>query len=450
MTAAGLDPPHDRRPAVGAITHRRVLAIALPMTLAYLSTPLLGVVDTTVIGRLGSAPLLGAVALSSTLFSFVFTAFNFLRMGTTGLTAQALGAGEAPEVGALLARTLIFSALAGLALIALQGPLLWAALALMGAGADVNDGVRAYFAIRILAAPFTLANYAILGWFLGLGRAGIGLLLQTLLNGLNIALSVWFVLGLGWGVEGVALATAIAEAAAAAAGLALVAGVHGRSALAPLALVLDPARFRRLFTVNRDIMVRTLALAFTFVFFMSQSARQTELVLAANAVLMNFFLVAGYFLDGFAVAAEQLVGMAVGARARELARRAIGLSLGWGMALGAVTSLALLLAGPWIIDVMTTSAPVRAAAREFLPWAAATPLVGAAAFELDGVYIGATWTAEMRNWMLASVAAAGAVWWLAMPALGNHGLWLALLVFLGARGLTLAWRCPGNLDRTFG
>jgi len=440
----------DERRPLAPVTHRRVLAIAVPMTLAYLSTPLLGFVDTTVIGRLGSAPLLGAVAVGAIIFDFVFTVFNFLRMGTTGLTAQALGAGNAAEANALLYRTLIIAGLGGLAIVALQAPILWIALLLMGANGEVNAGIAVYFTIRVFAAPFTLANYAILGWFLGLGRAGIGLLLQSFLNGLNIVLNTWFVLGLGWGVAGVAWGTAIGEAATAIVGLGLVATLYGRRALAPRSLVLDLARFRRLFALNRDIAVRSVALIFTFTFFMSQSARQTELVLAANAVLINFFWVAGYFLDGFAVAAEQLVGVAVGAGARAMAERAIRLTVGWGVGLGLATSAVLLLAGPFIIDFMTTAPEVRAAAREYLPWAAATPLIGAAAFEFDGVYIGATWTTEMRNWMLASVAAAGLVWWLAMPPLGNHGLWLALWVFLGARGLTLAWRCPGNLNRTFG
>jgi MATE family multidrug resistance protein len=437
-------------PAGERVTHGQVLRIALPMTLAYLSTPLLGFTDTTVIGRLGSAELLGGLAIGAILFDFIFTVFNFLRMGTTGLTAQAIGAGDRAAAAAILWRALSISLVVGLAIIALAGPIRETGLALMGGGAEVQAATRRYFDIRILAAPLTLANYAVLGWFLGHGRAGIGLLLQTVLNGTNIALSVWLVLGLGWSIEGVAWATLIAEAVALCAGLALVAAIHGRQALAPPALVFDGARFARLFAVNRDIMIRSTALLFVFAFFTAEGAHLGDLVLAANAVLVNFFFLASYFLDGLAVAAEQLVGTAIGARARARTGQAIRLTVGWGLAMGLVAAAVLFAAGPAIIDFVTTAQPVREAARVYLPWAAATPLVGALAFEFDGVYIGATWSREMRNWMLASVALAGIVWWIALPVLGNHGLWLALVVFLGARGITLALRCPRNLDREFG
>ncbi|NND48788.1 MAG: MATE family efflux transporter [Rhizobiales bacterium] len=420
------------------------------MTLAYLSTPLLGFVDTTVIGRLGSAELLGGIAIGAILFDVVFTIFNFLRMGTTGLTAQALGAGDRAETGAILWRTMIIAIALGLAIIALEEPILAAGLAFMGGSAEVNRATSAYFEIRILSAPLALANYAILGWFLGLGRAGIGLVLQTLLNGTNMVLSVWFVMGLGWSIEGVAWATLIGELIAVIAGIGLIAVIYGRNALAPAGLILNRAKFARLFQLNRDIMIRSTALLFVFAFFTSEGARQGDLILAANAVLMNFFFLASYFLDGFAVAAEQLVGTAIGARSRAMARRAISLSVTWGVALGAAASAILLAAGPSIIDFVTTAPQVREVARAYLPWAAATPLVGALAFEFDGVYIGATWSVEMRNWMLASVAIAGLVWWMALPLLENHGLWLALLVFLGARGITLALRCPVNLSRVFG
>lgn len=435
--------------AAGEVTHARVLAIAVPMTLAYLSTPLLGFVDTTVIGRLGSAPLLGGIAVGAIIFNVLFTVFNFLRMGTTGLTAQAAGAGDRREVAALLHRALLIALATGLGLVVLQAPLLAGSLAFMGASTAVAEATATYFEIRILGAPVALANYAVLGWFLGQARAGTGLLLQTLLNGANIVFSIWFVMGLGWGIAGAAWATVIGEATALAAGLALVARLYGREALVPAATVFDRAAFVRLVTLNRDILVRSAALLFAFAFFTAQSARQTDLVLAANAVLMNFLMVAGYFLDGFATAAEQLVGTAIGRRSRAMALRSVRLTVGWGVGLGAVTSLALLLLGPVIIDFVTTSEPVRAAARVFLVWAALTPVVGALAYEFDGVFIGATWSRDMRNMMLVSLAAGGLVWWLAVPAFGNHGLWLALWVFLAARGLTLLARFPACLGRAF-
>jgi len=431
------------------VSHRRVLAIAVPMTFAYLSTPLLGVVDTAVIGQLGDAALIGGIAVGAIIFDIIFTTFNFLRSGTTGLTAQAVGAGDAQEERAVFWRALVLALVSGLVVVALQWPLLEVALDLMGPSSEVAAATRDYFHIRVLAAPLSLANYAILGWFIGLGRAGTGLLLQTFLNGLNIVLNVYFVLWLGWGIAGVAWGTVIGETATAAVGLALVLVANGRGERLALTAVFDKGRFKRMIALNRDIMIRSFALLFAFAFFTAQGARSGDLVLAANAVLMNFFLVASYFLDGMATAAEQLAGRAVGARWRPAFDRAIRLTLIWSFGLALALSAALWFAGPLLIDLMTTSEEVRAAARVYLVWAAATPLLGALAFQMDGVFIGATWSKDMRNMMLVSLVAYLAIWWLATPVLGNHGLWLALLVFLSVRGVTLAWRCRVRAEKLF-
>jgi MATE family, multidrug efflux pump len=430
------------------VSNRAVLAIAVPMTIAYLSTPLLGVVDTAVIGQLGDAALIGGIAVGAVVFDIIFTTFNFLRSGTTGLTAQALGAGDAEEERAVLWRALSVALVSGLAVIALQAPLLVVALHLMGPSEPVAAATGDYFRIRVLAAPLALANYAILGWFIGLGRAGTGLALQTLLNGLNIVLSVYLVLWLGWGIAGVAWGTVLGQTVTAAAGLGLVAASGGTARLA-LRTVFDKARFAHMIAVNRDIMIRSFALLFAFAFFTSQGARSGDLILAANAVLMNFFLVASFFLDGMATAAEQLAGRAVGARWRPGFDRAVGLTLVWSLVLALGLAALLWLAGPTLIDLMTTSEAVRATARVYLPWAAATPLLGALAFQMDGVFIGATWSVDMRNMMLASLVAYLLTWWVAAPILGNHGLWLALLVFLSVRGATLAWRCRVRAARLF-
>ncbi|MCB1492480.1 MAG: MATE family efflux transporter [Rhodobiaceae bacterium] len=430
------------------IGHRKVLAIAAPMTLAYLSTPLLGVVDTTVIGRLGEAHLLGGIGVGAIIFDFVFGSFNFLRSGTTGLTAQALGAGNRMEVAATLLRGIMLSVVTGLVLILLQAPLLEAGLALVGPSDRVEEAVRFYFGIRVLSAPFALANYAILGWFIGLGRAGTGLLLQTLLNGLNLMLNTWFVLGLGWGVAGVAWGTVIGEVVTAVTGIALVVRQIAPSTLPSLATVLDKARFMGLMALNRDILIRTLVLYFAFGFFTAQSARQGDVILAANTVLMNFLMIGGHFLDGFATAAEQLVGEAIGARRRAQVERSVRLTLIWGAGLSAGLFLIFFFGGELAIGVMTTNPEVRAVAHAFLLWAALTPLVGFVAFQFDGVYIGATWSSEMRNMMLLSLVAYLVAWWLLTPLYGNLGLWIALNVFLGARGVTLWLRYPRRLEHT--
>ena len=432
-----------------AVTNRSVVAIAVPMTLAFLSTPLAGIVDTAVIGQLGEAALIGGIAVGSVVFSTLFMTFNFLRSGTTGLTAQALGAGDGVEERAVFLRALVVALAAGLALIVLQAPLMRLALALMAPGPEVAAATKAYFAVRIMAAPFTLANYALLGVLLGLGRSGLGLLLQTVLNGLNIVLSIAFVLHFRWGVEGVAAATVLAEALTSLVGLGLAVLVFRGGPMPGRAVVFDRQKFVRMAAVNRDIMVRSFALLFSFAFFTAQGARFGDVTLAANAVLMNFFLFSGYFLDGFATAAEQLAGRAIGARWRPAFDRAVRLTVIWGFVLAGLLAVLLALEGGLFIDLMTTAEDVRAAAREFLPWAALTPVAGTLAFQMDGVFIGATWSRDMRNMMLASLALYLGVWAIAVPLIGNHGLWLALVVFLSVRGLSLSAILPVRARASF-
>ena len=419
------------------------------MTLAFVTTPLLGLVDTAVVGRLNDAAALGGLAVGAIVFDVVFTSLNFLRAGTTGLVAQAMGRGDRKEETATLLRALLLAVALGLLTFALSPLLLAAGLAVVAPTAGVAEAVAAYFSIRILAAPLTLANYVLLGWALGLARSGLGLALQVVLNGTNIALSLFLGLELGWGIAGVAWATVIAEGVAAAVGLAVAAYILRRADRPSFARVFEGAAFVRLFALNRDIMIRSFCLLGAFFAFTALGSRFGEVTLAANAVLMNFFLVAGFFLDGLATAAEQLAGRAVGARWRTGFERAVRLTLLWGWALGAAATALFLLGGPSLIDLLTTLPDVRAAAYAFLPYAAATAIVGTVAFQMDGVYIGATWSREMRNWMLVSVAAYAVMLVVAWALRSNHALWLALLVFLGARGWTLWRRLPANTAHTF-
>jgi MATE family multidrug resistance protein len=432
-----------------AVTHRSVLAIAIPMTLAYLSTPLLGVVDTAVIGRLGDAALVGGIAIGGIIFDLVFTTFNFLRAGTTGLTAQAYGAGDDSEIKATFLRALAIAGAAGLTVILLQAWLLDIGLFFMGGSADVQSATSRYYEVRVYSAPFLLANYAILGWFLGLGRAGTGLFLQVLLNGLNIALSVYFVIGLGWSIEGVAAATVIAEAAACLAGIGLVLHATRGRAWPARAIVFERRLVMRMMAVNRDIMIRSFALLFAFAFFTARSAAQGDTILAANAILEKFILVGGYFLDGLATAAEQLAGRAVGARYRPAFDRTVKLTAVWSFSLAGALAAIYLLMGTHLIDLMTVSPDVRELARVYLLWAAITPLCGVLAFQMDGIFIGATWSREMRNMMLLSLAVYIAAFYALYPSLQNHGLWLALEIFLGIRGISLAMMCKTRANRAF-
>jgi MATE family multidrug resistance protein len=430
------------------ISHRRILALALPMTLSHVTTPLLGLVDATVIGRLGEAHLLGAVALGAVIFDFVFWSFGSLRMATAGLTAQATGAGNRHEVDLTLARAFLVAGVTGVLLILLQWPIATLAFSMAGASQAVTDALSTYFYIRIWAAPFTLANYVILGSTLGRGRTDLGLLLQVAINVANIVFTMALVLGFGLGIAGAAIGTALAEVLGA--GLGIV--VLRRLGSNPLAVtwpeVLNRAAMLQTLAVNRDIMIRNVALILAFSIFSALGARSGDVTLAANAVLYNMFLIGGYFLDGFATAAETLCGQSVGARDERGFRRAIHLSLGWSLGFGLAVSAIFLVGGGFFIDFVSTNPEVRSHARDYLVFAALTPLFGAAAFAFDGIYTGATWTRSMRDLMVIAFAVY-AVILLTVGSLGNTALWIALLAFLSARGLGQFILYPRLARKTF-
>jgi MATE family multidrug resistance protein len=431
------------------VSHRRVLAIAAPMTLSHATTPLLGFVDAAVIGRLGEAHLLGAIALGAVIFDVLFWTFGALRMATAGLTAQAVGAGDAREVDRTLARALLAAALIGLALVVLQAPVAAAAFRLAGASEAVTEALLAYFAVRIWAAPLTLANYVILGSTLGRGRTDLGLLLQLAVNVINIALTAALVLGFGMGVEGAALGTVAAEAVGVGLGVLVLRRLGSNPFRVSAAEALERAALVRALVVNRDIMIRTVALSLAFAIFASRGARAGDVTLAANAVLLNMFMIGGYVLDGFATAAEALCGQALGARHAGAFRRAARLCVGWSLGFGAAIALVFYAGGGPFIDAVSTNPEVRILARDYLLFAAVTPLVGAPAFAFDGIFIGATWTRAMRDLMLAAFAAFALLAFTATD-LGNAGLWTAFLVFLGARGIGQAALYPRLARGAFG
>ncbi len=431
------------------VTNRLVLAIAVPMTLAFLTTPLLGLVDTAVVGRLGNAALLGGLAIAAILFDLVFATFNFLRSSTTGLVAQAMGRDDPTEEQAIFWRSLMISVVAGVAIIAATPLLLAAGLAFMGAEGEVAAAASTYLVIRAMSAPAALANYAILGYVLGRGMGGTGLLLQTVINGTNIVLSIWFGLGLDYGLQGVALATVIAEITGCAIGFLIIRNRFDRAHRPTWKQIIYRPSLMRLLALNGDIMIRSFALIAAFAWFTRLGTGFGENTLAANAILMNFFMVAGYYLDGFATAAEQLAGRAIGARYRPAFDKAVRLTVIWGFALAGFTTCFFLIFGNSVIGLMTTLESVRIEAGTYLFWAALTALSGVLAFEMDGVYIGATWSRDMRNMMLLSLAlfiglsvALTEIW-------GNLGLWISLNIFLGARGFTLLALLPRRRDRAF-
>ncbi len=424
------------------ITHRRVLNIAVPIVISNATIPILGAVDTAVVGQLGLAAPIGAVGLGAIILVSIYWVFAFLRMGTTGLVAQARGAGEVAETGALLMRGVMIGAAAGGVFIAGQAAVFWGAFRLAPASAEVEALARQYLAIRIWGAPAAISIYALTGWLIAMERSRSVLILQVAMNGINIGLDLLFVLGLGWGVAGVAAATLIAEWAGLILGLWLCREAFGGAQWRDWGRVFDPVRLRRMAQVNGDILVRSVILQASFVSFMFFGAALGDVTLAANQVLMQFIGVTAYALDGFAFSAEALVGQTLGQRSRSGLRRAAILTSEWGFGASLIMVVAFLALGPSIIDAMTTAPEVRAEARRYLPWMAAAPLVGIAAWMLDGIFIGATETRPLRNAMALSVVAYACALALLLPRFGNHGLWAALMILNLVRGITLGLRYP--------
>jgi MATE family multidrug resistance protein len=435
--------PLQAVPASPARWHRRVLALAFPIVLANLTQPILGAVDTAVAGHLEGASYLGGVALGGLFFNFVFWGFGFLRMGTTGLVAQAWGARDHAGLRDNIVRALLLAGAIGAAVLLLQTPLIGYALRALGGSAAVQQQAQLYCHARIWAAPFALANYVVLGWLLGTQRVRLALLAQVFINSVNIAAVLLYVYAFKWGVAGIGAATASADALGFVLGAALLWHLRPRG-LAPLsrAALFDAAALKRLVALNRDIFLRTLCLLGSFGWFAHLGARQGDTTLAANALLLNFQTFMAYGLDGFAHAAEALVGAAIGARDRHAFRQAVKVTMLWS-ALGALGfSLIYWGAGAWIIERLTDQAAVRASAEAYLPWAALSPVISVWGFLLDGVFIGATRTRELMVSMAISFGVFLAASWAFMAVHGNHGLWAALLVFMAMRGATLMRLLP--------
>ena len=425
------------------VTHARVLRIAAPIVISNATVPLLGAVDTAVVGQMGLAAPIGAVGLGAVVLATFYWIFGFLRMGTTGLAAQAQGAGDLPARNAVLIRALMIGLAAGALFIAVQGVLFWAAFRVAPASDQVEALARDYLRLRIWGAPATIALYAVTGWLIALERTRGVLLLQLWMNGLNIGLDLWFVLGLGWGVQGVAMATLIAEWSGLALGLWLC-----RDGLVRAGLRLwDGAALRRMASVNGDIMLRSVLLQGSFTAFVIFGAGLGDVTLAANQVLLQFLEITAYALDGFAFAAEALVGQAVGARSRDSLRATVRIAFQWGIGGAALLSIGFALLGPLIIDTMTSAPEVRAEARLFLWWLAAAPLIGVASWIYDGLFIGATATRQMRNAMVLCVGLYALSLTVLLPGFGNHGLWAALMLLNALRGLTLGWLWPSVARR---
>ena len=432
------------------INHRSVLTIAVPIMLSNVTEPLIGVVNTAVIGQLPEAHYIGAIAIGSLIFSFLFWGFGFLRLSTGGLSAQAVGAGDSAEVTAVLWRALAIAVTVGLCLILASPIIEKVSFDLMGGSPEMRAQGEIYFRYRILSAPFALINFCILGWFIGQGRATIAFIVQIFLNLINMGLGALFVLSLGMTADGVGLSALIAEFSAALLGGLLVwQSLRKLKARATWAQIWDREKILRTLSANGDIMIRTLCLVFAFAWFAARGARASDVVIAANSVLLLFFDVAAFLIDGFAYASEALVGQSVGAKNRERFKQAIRLTTLWALVVGAICSAIIWFAGPWFIDLMTVNPEVRETARHYLFWAALTPLLGTICFQFDGIFTGAMATRDMRNMMVLSLLIYLAAWWFLERNFGNHGLWAALSVFFIARGVTYAMRMPALARAAF-
>jgi MATE family, multidrug efflux pump len=434
---------------MGTYWYRRVFHLAIPLILSNLTQPLLSMVDTILSGHLPSPAVLGGVAVGGIFFNSIYWTFGFLRMATTGLVAQSHGAGDQDQLMHHFGRALLTALLIGALILAVQRPLISAAMALLGASPEVHGYALVYCSIRIWSAPAALANYTILGYLLGRQRARTALLLQAVINIVNVVLALTLVLWRHWGVAGIATATMIAEWTGCMLGLVIMLASGARISHLRWSELIDGGSLRRLFALNRDILLRTLSLVAAYAWFTRTGARSGNAILAANAVLINFLWIAGYGLDGFANATEALVGEAIGARRVADYRAVLKASSVSAFTVAAALSLLYLVFGRSIIAVFTNQEPVRSLAAQFLPWLIVLPLVAVWSFLLDGVFIGATRAQELRDSMLISLIGYLGLAVALTARFGNHGLWCAMLAFMALRAITLALRLPAIERKSF-
>lgn len=425
--------------------HRQVLALALPMVLSNITVPLLGLVDAAVIGHLEHAWYLGGVALGSTVISVAFWLLGFLRMSTTGLTAQALGREDTEQLARVLLQGLMMAWLFAAGVLLLHQPLAEPIFSLSSASDEVKHYAGQYFSLRIWSAPAALANYVLLGWLLGMqnGRAPMWMVITT--NLANILLDLLFVVGLGWKVEGAALASVIADYTGLVTGLLFVWRSWRHRRIPPvMTLLLGEQSGRwldglgRFIRLNKDIFLRSLCLQAAFSFMTFRAAGYGDDIVAANAVLMSFLMMISYGMDGFAYSIEAMVGKAVGAEDRQQLVSAVSASFFWSLLICLVLSLLFALFGQQLIGLITDISQVRETAGRYLWWLVAMPLCSMWCFLLDGIFIGATKGREMRNSMFVATLTYFAVYFL-LQFLGNHALWAAMLSFMLMRGVSLGY-----------
>lgn len=437
-----------------ATSYKQILKLAIPIILANASAPLLGLADTATIGQTGTATDLGAIALASLVFSFVYWGFGFLRMGTTGFIAQANGAGDKEEVLAVLYRSVLLGLAIGLALILLQVLIGNTAIWLMSASDEIKELVKAYFYIRIWGAPATLITYALLGSLIGLGWTKELLWVQLLLNGSNILLNILFVLGFSMGVEGIALGTLLAEwITLVCAWFLLAKKLELNSPIQQLKIlwirIMDKAKLLAIFKVNADIMIRTFALLSGFAWFANQGAKFGDETLAANHVLLQFVSLSAFFLDGYAHVSEMFAGNTIGAKDRlnfvDQLKKATKLAGANAVLLG----LGIIFLAPFAVSLLTKEFAVQEIAQQHAVYAGIYIMLSFVAFQLDGIFIGATRSKDMRNASIISLVVLIGIGTLLTNYYDNAGLWIAFIIYVVIRGVSLGAYMPKLMREVF-
>ncbi|MCD6331835.1 MAG: MATE family efflux transporter [Bacteroidales bacterium] len=418
--------------------NRQILRLAIPNIISNVTVPLLGLVDLAVLGHLESEVYIGAIALGGVLFNFLYWGFGFLRMGTSGFTAQAFGQHNLSEAVHTLVRALLVAGLGGFFIILVKSPIGWIAFNLLEGNRDVTFLAKQYYSIRVFAAPATLGLYALTGWFIGMQNAKAPMIIAIVANLVNVGMDFFFVFVLGMKSDGVALGTVIAQYTGLIIALVILFRYYRRLFKYFIRQIAFKATaFGSFFSVNANILIRTLFLIFVFSFFTSKSAAQNDRMLAVNTLLLQFLMVFSYFTDGFAYAAEALTGKYIGSKNPARLHQTIRLLFRWGLGITIPFTMAYAIMGTSILNILTNNQEVIDSCRPYFFWVLLLPLAGFPSYLWDGIYIGATAGRGLRNTMLLSTMVVFLpVWFLTRSSMGNHGLWLALTLFLVARGLS--------------
>ncbi|MGO4889965.1 MATE family efflux transporter [Anaerobacillus sp. MEB173] len=431
-------------------SNKEYLTLAIPLIVAGISTPVLGAVDTAVVGRMPDPSFIGGVAVGTLIFNTMYWLLGFLRVSTTGFTSQAQGSNNEMEMTLSFLRPMVIAVLFGIFFIAVQYPILQAACYLVGASEAVTNHAETYFSIRIWGAPFTLLSYVIIGWLVGLGKVRLSLTTQIFMNVLNIILDLIFVLGFGFGVAGVASATLISEISAVLFGLLMIYRAQQlHISKIKVNMILETAPLMKMLKVNRDLFLRTVCLLTMTVIFTAKGASMGEVTLAANAILLQIHYLLAYFFGGFANASSILVGRAIGSKDEDLYKRAFTLSAQWGILSAIVLSICISILGEYVVSLFTTISIVKEITVSLLIWMIIFPFVGFWYAQLEGIFSGATEAKFIRNSIILALLVFFTANWLFIPLYENNGLWLAFILFMLARSLFL-WMYVPKLRKNIG